>query len=46
MAWGDFGQFIYVSPKDRVVIVRTGLTYGGIDSWADVFQTMTDKLAT
>jgi CubicO group peptidase (beta-lactamase class C family) len=41
LAWGDRGQFIYVSPTDRVVIVRDGLVDGGIDSWADVFQSIT-----
>jgi CubicO group peptidase (beta-lactamase class C family) len=44
-AWGDRGQFIFVSPKDRVVIVRTGVTDGGVDSWPDLFQSITDKLS-
>jgi CubicO group peptidase (beta-lactamase class C family) len=43
-AWGDRGQFIYVSPKDRVVIVRNGILDGGIDSWPDVLQSITENL--
>jgi CubicO group peptidase (beta-lactamase class C family) len=46
MAWGDRGQFIFVSPTDRVVIVRYGLTDGGVDSWADVFQFITERVST
>ena len=37
-AAGDHGQYIYVSPQDRVVIVRTGVEYGVPSSrWIDVF---------
>jgi CubicO group peptidase (beta-lactamase class C family) len=43
-AWGDRGQFIYVAPKDRVVIVRTGVLDGGLDSWPDVFQSIADTV--
>ncbi len=45
MAWGDRGRFIFVSPADHVVIVRDGLTDGGVDSWADVFQFITEQVS-
>jgi CubicO group peptidase (beta-lactamase class C family) len=38
-------QWIYVSPKDRVVIVQYGLVDGSVDSWPDVFQTIADALS-
>lgn len=45
LAIGDRGQFIYVSPTDRVVIVRNGLEYGSVDSWPDIFQSITDSVS-
>ncbi len=30
---GRFGQFIYVSPKARLVIVRHGVGHGGLNDW-------------
>jgi CubicO group peptidase (beta-lactamase class C family) len=37
-AAGDHGQYIYVSPQDQVVIVRTGVEYGVSSSrWVDAF---------
>ena len=46
MAIGDRGQYIYVSPTDHVVIVRNGLTDGGVNSWPDVFQSITSGLSS
>jgi len=37
-------QWIYVSPQDRVVIVRFGLVEGAADSWPDVFESLIAKL--
>jgi CubicO group peptidase (beta-lactamase class C family) len=34
-AEGDHGQFIYVSPAKKLIIVRNGLEYGHDWSWAD-----------
>ncbi len=34
-AEGDHGQFIYVSPRKNLVIVRNGLEYGSDWSWYD-----------
>jgi len=43
-AQGHLGQWIYVSPQDRVIIVRFGLDDGGVDSWVDVFQSVIAKV--
>jgi CubicO group peptidase (beta-lactamase class C family) len=43
-ASGHLGQYIYVSPKDRVVIVRFGLDEGGIESWHAVFDNIITHL--
>lgn len=33
---GKYGQYIYVSPENEVVIVRTGYDVGEVDWWPDV----------
>ncbi len=38
-------QWIYVSPRDRVVIVQYGLVDGSVDWWPDVFQSITQAVA-
>jgi CubicO group peptidase (beta-lactamase class C family) len=44
-AWGDHGQFIYVSPGDDVVIVRTGVEYGvPAATWTSIFAETADGL--
>ena len=46
MARGNIQQhWIYVSPRDSVVIVRFGLVDGSAESWPDIFETISDKLA-
>jgi CubicO group peptidase (beta-lactamase class C family) len=46
MARGNLQQqWIYVSPRDRVVIVRFGLVDGSVDWWPDVFQSVTDAVS-
>jgi CubicO group peptidase (beta-lactamase class C family) len=39
LAWGDHGQYIYVSPEKNLVIVRNGLEFGnlGDDQWVKLF---------
>ena len=38
MAAGDRGQFIFVSPRSALVIVRNGMDYGiSFDSWFNLF---------
>lgn len=39
-AWGNLGQFIYVSPAKKLIIVRNGEEYGLAgegEDWADLF---------
>jgi CubicO group peptidase (beta-lactamase class C family) len=43
-AQGKRGQWIYVSPQEKVVIVRFGLDWGGVDSWPDVFLSVIAKV--
>jgi CubicO group peptidase (beta-lactamase class C family) len=45
-AAGDHGQYIYVSPANDVVIVRTGVEYGAPSArWIDAFGRAADELA-
>ncbi len=37
---GHLGQFIFVSPAEKIVIVRFGKDTGKIDSWIDLFREM------
>src|SRR5439155_25740167 len=43
MARGNYGQYIYVSPKRNVVIVRFGVERGQVDSWQQVLQSVADQ---
>jgi CubicO group peptidase (beta-lactamase class C family) len=44
-AAGDHGQYVYVSPANGVIIVRTGVEYGVSPSkWIDAFATIADRL--
>jgi CubicO group peptidase (beta-lactamase class C family) len=44
-AVGDHGQYIYVSPSNDIVIVRTGVEYGVSSStWVGAFSTGADGL--
>ncbi len=43
-AEGHLGQFIYVNPKQRMVIVRLGKNYGGVQpDWNDYMQWIARK---
>jgi len=44
MAQGHRGQWIYVSPQERLIIVRFGLDDGGVDSWVDVFRSVGEQI--
>jgi CubicO group peptidase (beta-lactamase class C family) len=46
MARGNLQQqWVYVSPRDHVVMVRFGLVDGAADSWPDIFESITDSVA-
>jgi hypothetical protein len=47
MARGNLQQqWIYVFPRDHIVIVRFGLVDGAADSWPDIFERITDSVRT
>lgn len=37
-AAGKYGQFLYVSPDNETVIVRTGIEAGTVDWWPDILK--------
>lgn len=37
-ASGKYGQYLYISPENNVVILRTGISTGDIQWWPDVFK--------
>ena len=44
-ARGNYGQMIYVSPSDKVVIVRNGVEYGiGSRDWIGIFANAAERL--
>jgi CubicO group peptidase (beta-lactamase class C family) len=43
-AYGSHGQYIYICPKYRIVIVRNGSTEGQVDDWLSVLQQLEDQL--
>lgn len=44
-AVGNHGQFIFVSPAERIVIVRNGETYGiGLMGWLELFAEASESL--
>lgn len=45
VAAGDKGQFIYVSPRKSLVIIRNGIDYGiPFDAWFDLFYRFANEL--
>ena len=37
-AGGKYGQFLYISPENNIVILRTGKSAGNVDSWQDILK--------
>ncbi|PKM83932.1 MAG: hypothetical protein CVU86_09365, partial [Firmicutes bacterium HGW-Firmicutes-11] len=42
-AAGKYGQYLYISPENNVVIVRTGTDMGEVDWWPDVFRQVASR---
>jgi CubicO group peptidase (beta-lactamase class C family) len=45
-AAGKYGQYIYVSPRDHVVIVRYGTDEGDVAAWWDVFASIAERVTS
>ncbi|MEH7389917.1 hypothetical protein V7164_06550, partial [Bacillus sp. JJ1474] len=43
-AMGKYGQCLYMSPENNIVILRTGKSPGNIDSWPDIFKEISIKI--
>ena len=43
-AAGKYGQFIYVSSSNDVVIIRTGIDAGGIEWWPDLLKSVANEI--
>ena len=41
---GALGQFLYVSPRHRAIVVRHGTGWGGMIWWPEIFRNMLDAL--
>ncbi|WP_409271868.1 serine hydrolase domain-containing protein [Neobacillus sp. SCS-31] len=37
-AMGKYGQYLYMSPENDIVILRTGNSSGNVDRWEDIFK--------
>jgi CubicO group peptidase (beta-lactamase class C family) len=44
MAQGHLGQWIAVSPQERVIVVRFGISDEGVDAWEDVIESVIAKV--
>lgn len=44
-AAGKYGQFIYISPSNNVVVVRTGIDGGAVDWWPDILKEICQRAA-
>lgn len=43
-AAGKYGQFLYISPENNMIIVRNGKSEGDVDSWYQVFKDICDRI--
>lgn len=44
-AAGKYGQIIYISPVNKIVIVRNGIEAGKVDWWPEVLESITNIVA-
>jgi len=45
MAAGKYGQYIFVSPRHNIVIVRYGTGEGDVDTWMNIFETVVARVS-
>lgn len=43
-AMGKYGQYLYMSPENHVVILRTGKSMGNVDSWPDILNEISFRI--
>ncbi|MBU8878803.1 beta-lactamase family protein [Bacillus sp. FJAT-29790] len=43
-AIGKYGQYLYMSPENNIVILRTGKSMGNVDSWPAIFNEISIKV--
>ncbi|MCM3763780.1 serine hydrolase [Neobacillus niacini] len=43
-AMGKYGQYLYMSPENNIVILRTGKSQGNVDSWPAIFKEISIKV--
>lgn len=43
-AMGKYGQYLYMSPENNIVILRTGKSLGNVDSWPKIFKEVAIKI--
>ena len=44
-AAGKYGQYLYLSPQNNILIVRNGINTGEVDWWPGVLEQITDIIA-
>jgi CubicO group peptidase (beta-lactamase class C family) len=42
--WGHLGQYLYVFPNEKVIVVRMGKELGKVASWKALFQAAVDNI--
>lgn len=40
--WGHLGQYLYIFPEQKIIVVRMGKDTGSVKSWKRVFQEVVD----
>lgn len=44
--WGHLGQYLYIFPERKIIVVRMGKDTGRVKSWKKVFQEVVDRVGT
>lgn len=44
--WGHLGQYLYIFPDEKVIVVRMGKDVGNVASWRTLFQQVVDNIGT
>jgi CubicO group peptidase (beta-lactamase class C family) len=42
--WGHLGQYLYIFPEERIIIVRMGKDSGKVESWKKIFLLVVDRV--